>query len=164
MPKILSNVMVELSVKGHLEPFAIATNIAQTDFACLHVILLTLGNLYRIFSSPDMDTAVRNGVLASLEKRWANADQDIFLLSLILNPYVRTDAFHPNSPFRTMNGVWPIFKAAYLRMYNVEPDLECRAALSQYLRRLGDWTDEGMSLMEHEKLAEKAVSSFSSCC
>jgi hypothetical protein len=151
-----------ISVKGHLEPFAIATNIAQTDFACLHVILLTMANLYRIFSSPEMDSAVRDGVLASLEKRWANADQDIFILSLILNPYVRMDAFHPNSPFRTMRGIWPIFKAAYLRMYDVEPDLDCRTALNQYLQRLGDWTDEGMSLKELETLAKKAVRHFSS--
>jgi hypothetical protein len=152
-----------IRVKGHLEPFTIATNIAQTDFACLHVILLTLANLYRIFSSPEMDPAVRDGVLASLDKRWANADQDIFILSLILNPYIRTDAFHTNSPFRTMRGVWPIFKAAYLWMYDVEPDLECQTALSQYLQRLGNWTDEGMSLKEHETLAKKAVRNFLLC-
>jgi hypothetical protein len=37
-----------------------------------------------------MDAAIRDGVLASLDKRWANTDQDVFLLSLILNPYIRT--------------------------------------------------------------------------
>lgn len=150
-----------IRVKSHLEPFAIATNIAQTDFACLHIILLTMANLYCIFSSPQMDPAVRDGDLASLEKRWANADQDIFILCLILNPYIRTDAFHPNSPFRTMNGVWPIFRAAYVRMYDVEPDLECQTALSQHLQQLGNWTDESMSLKEHEELANKSVHHFS---
>ncbi|KAJ3519444.1 hypothetical protein NMY22_g13201 [Coprinellus aureogranulatus] len=57
-------------IQTHLEPLAFATNITQSDSASLDII------------EDDSHTTV----LKSLEKQWHQADQDVFLLAVILNP------------------------------------------------------------------------------
>ena len=76
---------------SHLEPLAIAANITQASNTRLYHVLTTLGNLYRIFSNLGLEDDVQPEVLASLEKRWAAADQDPFIAALILNPFLRGD-------------------------------------------------------------------------
>lgn len=78
---------------SHLEPLAIAANITQASNTRLYHVLTTLANLYRIYSnlSSAEDLEVRDKVLASLEKRWAAADQDPFIAAVVLNPSLRGD-------------------------------------------------------------------------
>ena len=61
-------------------------------------MLTTLGNLYRIYSNLDSveDSEVRDKILASLEKRWAAADQEPYIAVVVLNPYLRGDFFGRN--------------------------------------------------------------------
>jgi hypothetical protein len=77
----------------HLEPLAIAANITQASNTRLHHVLTTLANLYCIYSNLNLeeDSDVRNQVLASLEKRWAAANQDPFIATIVLNPFLRGD-------------------------------------------------------------------------
>jgi len=55
---------------------------------CLNHVLTTLGNLYYIYSNPDVDAEVQNKVLASLKKHWAAADQDPSIAAVVLNPFL----------------------------------------------------------------------------
>jgi hypothetical protein len=80
-------------IKIILEPLAIAANITQAPHTHLDHVLLTLGNLYRIYSNLEFDVEVRTAILASLEKRWAKADQEVFILAVFLNPYIRHCCF-----------------------------------------------------------------------
>lgn len=144
-------------VKSHLEPFAIAANVTQGDSARLDVVLLTLANLFWIFSQPSVDPAVRIQVHLSLEKRWKKCDQRVFLLAVVLNPYLRTTCFHQNSPYRTMGKLWCMIRKVYKDMFSSEPNLEFRRTFAQYLDRTGDWSDMEMDLVGWKASAVEAV-------
>jgi hypothetical protein len=60
----------------------------QATHTRLDHVLLTLGNLFCIYSNPELDTEVHTVIHASLERRWAKADQDVFVMAVFLNPYV----------------------------------------------------------------------------
>ena len=74
----------------HLEPLAIASNVTQAEHTRLDHVLITLGNLFRIYDGmAESDEEIQVGIQASLETRWAKADQDPFILyssSLIFGP------------------------------------------------------------------------------
>ncbi|OBZ67907.1 hypothetical protein A0H81_12375 [Grifola frondosa] len=145
-------------VKTHLEPLAIAANVTQSNNARLDVVLLTLGHLFMVYSNLalTMDPTLRSRILESLEKRWAKADQDAFIMAIVLNPYLRRDHFNPHNPMLTEAALWRIFKRVYARMIGGEPDLNLAAAFHEYLHRLGVWSDEGMELREWKDMASKA--------
>ncbi|KAG1817740.1 hypothetical protein EV424DRAFT_1347853 [Suillus variegatus] len=73
-------------VKQHLELLAVAANATQSDFTRLNVVLVKLVNLYHKFCDPLLDQAVCEVACSSLEKCWAKMDQDIFILTVVLNP------------------------------------------------------------------------------
>jgi len=81
--------LLPFRMKAILKPFAIANNVTQATNTCIDHITLTLGNLYRIYNNPDLDEPLRNRILWSLSKRWRAADQDIFILSMLLHPYIQ---------------------------------------------------------------------------
>jgi hypothetical protein len=67
-------------IKIILEPLAIAANKTQAPHTRLDYVLLTLGNLYCIYSKNlEFDVEVHTAILASLEKQWAKADQEVFI-------------------------------------------------------------------------------------
>jgi hypothetical protein len=82
-----------------LKPFAIATNAAQSDHCCLDTILLLLGYLYHIHNNTRINGRIRSAIHNSLEKRWKKVDQYIFILAVVLNPYIRKRAFRAGSHF-----------------------------------------------------------------
>ena len=86
----------------------------QSDHACLDTLLITLANLFRIFSNDHtLNLDVRRAVLRSLEGRWAKQDQDVIILACILNPFIRGDIFSPRSPFHCPNKIIEIASTAY---------------------------------------------------
>jgi hypothetical protein len=73
---------MSFSIANHLEPSAIAFNILQAPYCRLDMVLLTLGNLYRIFQNlPALDRQVTTTIHGSLERRWAKTDQELMRLS-----------------------------------------------------------------------------------
>ncbi|KAG6917691.1 hypothetical protein DXG01_001461 [Tephrocybe rancida] len=146
-------------IKDHLEPLAIAANVTQSDNTRLDVIVITLANLYRVFSDSThgFDESISATVLASLEKRWANADRPIFILAIVLNPYICAMFFANDSPFCSFITLWKLVANAYKRLLNTdqEPNHEFCTAFNHYLNRLGDWSDESMSLQYHKDVAIK---------
>ena len=92
-------------LKTHLEPLARAANITQAAFCHLDQILLTFGSLsiyYKDIKAKDPANVLGcTAILDSIEKWWAKADQDIFIATVILNPFVKTAVFSPQVPFLT---------------------------------------------------------------
>ncbi|KAG5640391.1 hypothetical protein DXG03_008841 [Asterophora parasitica] len=144
-----------LGVKDHLEPLAVTANVTQSDNACLDTVVLTLINLYRIYSDTtrNFDETFAQAILVSLEKRWAKAD-----LHCCAPPQpICSVCFARNSPYLSFALLWKFVRDAYQRLFkmNVEPDHDFCAVFVEYLNRTGDWSDEGMSLEYHRAAAAK---------
>ncbi|KAG5640226.1 hypothetical protein DXG03_009768, partial [Asterophora parasitica] len=107
-------------VKNHLEPLAIAANITQSDNAHLDTVVLTLINLYQIYSDAtcNFDETIAQAVLVSLKKCWAKADQPIFIVVLILNPYICSGCFARNSPYLFFASLWNQFSIKHSKLHN----------------------------------------------
>jgi hypothetical protein len=71
----------------------------------LDQILLTFGSLaiyYRDIKTTDSANILgATAILESIEKRWAKADQDVFIAAVLLNPFVKASPFSPQVPFLT---------------------------------------------------------------
>ena len=73
-----------------------------------------LGNLYHIYSDPDLDAKVQNKVLGSLEKHWAAADQDPFIAAIVLNPFLHGWCLSRENPMLTPIGLCNMLKCLHL--------------------------------------------------
>ncbi|THU81342.1 hypothetical protein K435DRAFT_617015, partial [Dendrothele bispora CBS 962.96] len=122
------------SLRDLLKPFAIATNAAQADHCCMDTVLLLMGYLYHIHSYSRIN---------------ARADQDIFILAVVFNPYIRNKAFRRNHSIRTIGGLWVIVSRVYKRFYDKLPDRDFRRAFTEYISGTGRWSYDGMSLRYH---------------
>lgn len=120
-------------------------------------MLLTLVNLYHTYNNEKFDPAIRNCIHSSLEKRWAKTGQTVFILAVVLNPYLRGDCFNDRSPFRTFVPVWDMVNRTYKRMFGRDPPPGLRKQLQLYLTRSDKWTDELMGLEAYKQEAKAAV-------
>jgi hypothetical protein len=123
----------------------------------LDTVLITLVNLYWQYLDPALDSTVCTAILASLEKRWAKADQSTFILAVILNPYIHASTFSTTSPYRTFDKLWELVDITFVRFYSVHPDTEFRVAFSHYIHGTGDWNDEKMGLAVLQAAADHEV-------
>ncbi|KAI9442952.1 ribonuclease H-like domain-containing protein [Lactarius indigo] len=134
-------------LKTHLEPLARAANVAQAAFCRLDQILLTFGSLsiyYREIMDQDPDNAIGcTAILNSIEKRWAKADQDIFIAAVLLNPFVKTAAFSPRVSFLTRAGVFTLLKRLYQRFFSIteSPD-QLSANINTLFTNIQDYFSE----------------------
>ncbi|KIM61543.1 hypothetical protein SCLCIDRAFT_70236, partial [Scleroderma citrinum Foug A] len=142
-------------VKRHLEPLAIAANATQSNCARLDVVLVTLVILYHKFCDSTLDPSICDAARKSLEKRWKKADQDIFLLAVILNPYLRVSCFSERSPYRNFSNVWRLCQKVFLRLYATEPNLEFRSTLQEYVSEIGGWSALDMGLDQYTEQAKR---------
>jgi len=71
-------------ISTHLHPLTVAANITQASHTCLDHVLITLGLLYKSFAAlnDNIDPLTCETIHCSLEKQWAKADQDAFILTL----------------------------------------------------------------------------------
>jgi len=145
----------------HLEPLAIASNLTQAESTRLDHVLLTLGNLFRIYNNmEDHDSDVKEGIQASLEKRWAKADQDAFILGVFFNPYIRADLFNRKIIQFTPAGIYGIVKRMYKRVFREEPDFDLHAACMDYYKCRAEFSDDAMHLDDLEAAAKAEVSAL----
>ncbi|KAI0083543.1 hypothetical protein BDY19DRAFT_900168, partial [Irpex rosettiformis] len=92
-------------ITTHLQPFAYATNIAQSDVARLDTVLLAWALLYNHFdnlsesSDSVSDKQIAEAVCNSINRRWEASDQDVFIAAVILNPTHKTRPFAKSSWF-----------------------------------------------------------------
>ena len=57
-------------------------------------------------------------IIDSIEKRWAKADQDVFIAAIILNLFIKTSTFAPQVHFLMHAGVLVILKRLYHRFFS----------------------------------------------
>ncbi|THU83160.1 hypothetical protein K435DRAFT_571524, partial [Dendrothele bispora CBS 962.96] len=136
------------SLQNMLRPFAIAANLIQADNCRLDTVLFTLAHLYYIHkTSRNIDHRVCNAVIASIEKRWKKADQEIFILAVVFNPYIRSRAFDPSNELASAGRMWNLVRRAYKRFSRgQEPSAEFKECFTAYYRGIGRWSDEHMDL------------------
>lgn len=104
--------------------------------------MITLGNLYRIYDNPTLDQPIRDKVIGSLEKRWAAADQDPFILSILLNPYLRGRGFKTLSRMDLLN----MAERVFARLFEREPGFVFMGDLMDYCEGMGRFSDINMRL------------------
>lgn len=152
-------IFFEKRVCSHLEPLAIAANITQASSTRLYHVLTTLANLYRIYSNLNSaeDLHVREKILASLEKRWAAADQAPFIAAVVLNPFLRAD-FLGRDIALTPIGLCNMLKCLYWRVFRLEADADFHDAFMDYFKKCREFSPEAMSLSDWVEMAKKRVS------
>ncbi|CDO69496.1 hypothetical protein BN946_scf184785.g1 [Trametes cinnabarina] len=142
-------------VKLHLEPLAIAANITQSQDCRLDDVLLTFGFLYQSFNAlvEERDNAVRTAVLGSLEKRWAKADQDVFIAAVILNPYLRLSPFRASlTQYFVPATVYGLILRLWDRFYPDSTEKPTLSDVRDYLKFTpGSRYGSMPSILQHEK-------------
>lgn len=127
-------------MKSHLEPFAYASNIAQSDKAQLDSVLMVLALLYHRFRSfpqhTTSDTIISETVCNSINSRWEASDQDLFIAAVILNP------MHKLRPFQTTPWLSPaiisvLMSRLYTRFFKTPAPRELLQEVPDYLRNKG---------------------------
>jgi hypothetical protein len=75
-------------IQGILKPLVITANITQAAHTQLNHVLLMLDNLFCIYLHPSLESQIKELITGSLEKHWAKADQNVFILAIFFNPYI----------------------------------------------------------------------------
>jgi hypothetical protein len=140
----------------HLEPLAIAANVAQASHTRLDHVLLMLGNLFRIYSDPSVEEHVQQSLHASLEKRWKAADQPVFILAIFFNPYIRSSCF--NQSYLPRNLLYQMSRRMFERIYGREANLDFWQAYIDYDQSAGMFSESVMMLKESKEVHEREVS------
>ncbi|KAI0352260.1 hypothetical protein OH77DRAFT_1409607 [Trametes cingulata] len=143
-------------VEAHLKPLAVATNLLQATHTRLDHVLLTLANLYRIYNSDDVEPEIRVRMLDKLELRWkkgAGKDQDLFILAVFLNPYIRGYCF--NREALAPADLYTMAENAFVRFFDCAPDFDFSDALVDYANCKAEFTDARMRLLGRQEQAER---------
>lgn len=143
-----------------LEPLAIAANVTQAAYTRLDHVLLTLGNLYQTYSHPELDRAVADKITNSLQKRWGKADQDVFILAVFFNPYIRHNCF--NLPVLTRAHMYDIAARVLKRIFGLKDDIDFLRAFEDYFDASGEFSSQNMRLDMLKAMFEERVSNFNS--
>ena len=114
-----------------------------------------LVNLYHMYSTMDIKPDVCEHMLSKLEARWKNADQGLFILMGLLNPYVWTWCINQN--VLSCQDLVDLAAQAFTHIFQLEPMWTFRQAVKNYLEWKGDYTEEGMKLSMHLKDAGDKV-------
>lgn len=143
-------------VKALLEPLAIASNITQASHTRLDHVLLTLANLFRIYSKAEIDGPSCAKIIRSIEKRWAKADQDVFIAATFLNPYIRKRCFNP--AVLTESSLYNLIERVFERLFEKKGDLALLRAFTDYAKGVSEFLDEEMNLNQMTAMHLQEVS------
>jgi hypothetical protein len=140
-----------IRLKVIYEPLAISTNILQASHTRLDHVLVTLGNLYSIFSTfcattddPEIQ-AMANCVCIQIQKRFTSTDQDVAILAAFCNPYLRYDILREGC--LSLQDVFQIANRLCRRFYdNISPCTLFLDTFYAYVNRAGEFSDEAMHL------------------
>jgi hypothetical protein len=149
------------SVMIHLKPLAMAALITQADTSRLDTTLMCMTSIYRTYTkaSSTYDAETVKAIIDSLNKRWKKmAEKAAYILAVILNPYLRTDALDPQSKYRDFAEVWILFTDLYGRFFKgAYPPNGTRLELVDYLQHKGRYTAAKMFLQESLNDASSVV-------
>ncbi|KAG1893565.1 uncharacterized protein F5891DRAFT_962744 [Suillus fuscotomentosus] len=136
--------------KTLLEPISLMTNVHQAAQARPENVAISFGFLHFRYSKIDNDTdlAARMAVLASIERRWGQCDQEVFIAAIIVNPFYKVSPFQ-NVPLTTRAGLATLFARLWRRFYNTNDiPLDLYTDLDDYLNSSHDF-----AFMDNYKLS-----------
>ncbi|KAI0075642.1 hypothetical protein K474DRAFT_1599424, partial [Panus rudis PR-1116 ss-1] len=112
-----------LMLKRHLEPFALCVTITQAATARLDTIILTFAIIYLTFDQMTLDEEqpARDAVCSSVNMRWLNSDQDVFIAAVILNPLYRGRPFRKESIHFNVGNIHLLMCRLYKRFFHRDP-------------------------------------------
>ena len=102
-----------------------------------------------------MDLQIWARIQGSLEKQWAKADQDVFILAVFLNPYIRRQPF--SCVALTHANIYEIAVQLLTRIFDQQPDLEFLKAFEDYMNDTSDFSSQTMGLDMMKKLYDEQV-------
>ena len=145
-------------MKLHLEPLAIAANVTQAAFCRLDTVLLTFGFLVMQYQqmTDEADHAAATSIIYSLEKRWTAADQDIFIATVIVNPFFRADPFGRHPRF-VVAGIIELLGRLYTRFFLEEPPHMFNVELRDYLTMAGQYSELRATCLRHKATVQQRV-------
>lgn len=149
-------------VKIILEPLTIAANITQAPHTHLDHVLLTLGNLFHIYSNPNLDPAIHNAILGSLEKWWAVADQEVFITAVLLNPYIC--ARYLSWTALTEASLYNIITCIFKQIFGQKADLNLLKAFTNYAQGLWEFSHEEILLDMMAEMHKSEMSCYDKWC
>lgn len=132
------------SIKEILKPLTIANNVTQATHTQLDYVSLTLGNLYHIYSNNNFNATIQDKILGSLEKRWATADQDIFILAIFLNPYICHCCFSTTALSHA--DIYNMAEHVYHHVFKEDVGLDFLCAFMDYYNEEGEYLYDQMKL------------------
>ncbi|KAL6307080.1 ribonuclease H-like domain-containing protein [Sparassis latifolia] len=115
-------------VRNDLHPLAVAANILQASTTRLDQVLLTLANLYRLFSDPSVDPDV-----------------------LFLNPYLRNRAFRSGNPALTPCALYDCAIRVFNRVFQHDIDTGFHMAFWDYISEKAEFSPTRMALDRFKK-------------
>ena len=98
-----------------------------------------------------------SAILESLEKRWANSDQDVFVAAVILNPFFKHTPFKPLPCFRPAS-IHGLFVTLWERFFPGEiAPLALHKNVLDYLREEGELMALGTTVAACLQMSEQKV-------
>ena len=137
-------------LERHLEPLAIAANTTQATHCCLDTVLLTFGYLvmqYCAMVAPE-DHVGCMAILNSLEKCWFVADQNVFIATVIVNPFYQTTPFAPHSHFINAR-IKSLLGSLYSRFFKAHPPNKFYTELHDFLMGSGHYSELKVTCARH---------------
>ena len=105
-----------------------------------------------------LEDAVQENVLASLEKCWAAADQDSFIAAIILNPFLCGKCFSHANAVLTPIGLCNMLKHLHLHIFRCEVDSQFQSAFMDYYNGHAEFSNGFLALQSWEDIARTQVS------
>jgi hypothetical protein len=115
--------------------------------------------LFRIFNNlAAEDAIVKKTLHASLEHRWGKTDQQLMILGVFFNPYLRARCF--NRDVLSANAMFHMVRRAFERLLNQTAvgDIDFLNAFRSYYDATDYFSDESMWLEGHAESYKTAVS------
>jgi hypothetical protein len=107
-----------------------------------------------------IEQPLRNEVIHSLEKWWATADQDVFVLSLVLQPWIRGHCFSNRDGLSHID-LFNMAERIFKHVFKEDPD--CFIFMKEFMEFMngtGRFSDEMMRLECLKANYAKEVSSY----
>lgn len=135
---------------SHLEPLAVAVNVCQGANTRPDHIILTFGKLFihygLLLNADHQANAPVLAILKSLSKRWKTVDHEIYILALVLNPYIKASLFNSSLTIQTLGSM---LKRQYRRVFEEAPPDGLTHDFIDYLNQTGSflhgWTPNELS-------------------
>lgn len=105
-----------------------------------------------------MDASVRHCILESLERRWSKADQDPFILSVFLNPFIRGRLFSPENASLNRAAIYGTAKRVFRRIFRRDSDIELYRAVLDYYESRVEFHPDRWNYEDISKSSELEVS------